>query len=151
MQYPFFSLLPSLYFLYYSLIYTLIPTMDTASLWTQISSVETRTFEHAGLSRLRMMFTCFPPRILGMDVVKTWWAFVVCRARLHLNPPDKYACLSLNQPPSRSWALLHRLWNPALWEISLELYNSLGNFCVICRAGLILTHTGYCVYHRHSP
>lgn len=47
---------------------------------------ETRNAKHAGLAlRQENYVTCFPPRVLGLDVINSMVTCAVCRVRTHLN------------------------------------------------------------------
>lgn len=50
---------------------------------------ETRNVKYAGLTLQRKKYvTCFPPRMLGLDVINIMVTCVTCRAGTHLSLPD---------------------------------------------------------------
>lgn len=84
--------------------------------------------KHACLS-LQRMLTCLLPGMLGKAIVYNLVVFAVCRANLHLNPPEycsfqTFCFLDLLQTASLSI-------KTSLEEMSLVLDKSLRNFYVV--------------------
>jgi hypothetical protein len=66
------------------------------------------------------IYTCFLPSRLRMVIVNNLATFTICRARSHLNSPER---LSQTLPKSLTLALILNQQNQSLGEMSHVLYS----------------------------